>query len=520
MCYYFYLQNFEEFIGGKIFKEMIEKLSRTAEIITLKLRKRTITPEVERESKTTQRNNQYQNTARNIAYYMIYLTTYDKAPDVIISPRRSTHYGSKTEYTEMMISNMDKYMKHFISLIYEKFADQLRKIYGERDLNDPFSDVKSPSVEITVDVDVNDDVNVDCSSDSDDEDTRLLAGNYSVNGSVQSLKPIDFSKYANSETSKNQNIVKKLYLNLLMELTQSKLLAFLQEKIENKHYAQRAVMEVLRESCRRLSKKGVAHVQRIQYMDYIDNLLKQQCYKDVADKLQKLALDLEFNCFRYTDVVNPQDDCTPIDLKHFEQLARFTSTIYGYSTQYPIHLTTETHIAGGVTYDIVKFTRDGESEIFDVRAVNRVQLDFKSWKERLNSIPNEHLPQSYIKIIPHKINKVNLWSGRLKDESDKTYLYVRTSGLGRGTLFMNIGKMADKRRNKSFPVLNTRHKKLKKDHLYDGDVENKTIDRSGAKIEVKPLDHCSVTSSIDSEVAYDVSDMVYAAPTTTTVEGF
>ncbi|AAN04421.1 Orf128 [Heliothis zea nudivirus] len=674
---------------------MIQKLTRTARIITLKLRRKRVTPEVEKESKITQRNNQYQIMARNIIYFLIYQTTYGTHPKVVIASKRTHYYGANSEYDTDMIMNLDKYMKHFISLVYEKFAEQLRKSYTDKDkskaeqqqqqqqqaqaeiqgqvetdqiiqaqpayiqnhkqdsddedddeddedgynsdascINDydaysrvcnhvkklldngvgnanscvsasngniedsesrdgcmdedgedrvdgdsdedisnvpkefnipkeskePKDASKDSTKEYSNDNDdsnsvVNDHISVGASASTstsasasivasngdaesvystggtrylttdsnkrlklnssieDDDDDEELAGNYSVSGSVSTLKPINLAMYSEAkskynETIQNDNIIKKLYLSLLMELNQSKLLSFLLEKIENKRYAQRAVMEVLRESSRKLSRKGVAFAQRIQYLDYIENLLKQQCYKDVADKLHTLALDLEYNCFRYTDVVNPNDDCLPIDLKHFDTLARFTKTVYGYSTHTPLNLTTESHTLDGKIYDIVKFTRDGESEIFDVRAVNQVQLDFKSWKDRLNCLPTDQLPQSYIKIIPHKINKINIWSGKLKEEADKTYLYVRTSGLGRGTLFMNIGKSAEKRRNKTFPVLNTRHKKLKKDHLYDGDVVETKINKDAEKIIMAPMENCKIASTVKSDIAFDVSRLM------------
>lgn len=739
------MQEFEQFVDSGIFESMLQKLTRTARIITLKLRRKRITPEVEQESKVTQRNNQYQIMARNIIYFLIYQTTYNQHPPLVIASKRSHYYGANSDYDADMIANLEKYMKHFISLVYEKFAEQLRKTYNEKepaialsassssnaaattansgvinsaattataacdeynvedvegvdddeDDDDDEEEEEGPDAFIddattSVDADLEDDDEdagmdeVEASnrrggggvvvsggggvgdgsgdsdvsfsnehdyeyyhrlsrmlkstsgcnsataaaaaetakgaaaaassvpatmpsaassrdemsairkrvprgffgidSDEDDDDEETLAGNYSSVGSSRTLKPINVkrsiklapssvvvvnaapasatvsssssvstirSSYTIDETLQNDNVVKKLYLSLLMELNQPKLLMFLLEKIENKRYAQRAVMEVLRECSRKLSRKGIALAQRIQYLDYIENLLKQQCYKDVADKLHNLAIDLEYNCFRYTDVVNPHDDCSPIDLKHFDALARFTRTIYGYSTQTPLNLTTETYVVNNITYDIVKFTRDGESEIFDVRAINRIQLDFKSWKDRLNSIPNDHLPQSYIKITPHKINKINIWSGKLKEEANKTYLYIRTSGLGRGTLFLNIGKMADKRRSKTFPVLNTRHKKLKKDHLYDGDVSEPTAAFGGESyhhhhhhhhgatttaaaaassssasaaaaaaalynhpIVMAPMEHCKMASTVKSNIVFDVSRLVGSVMTT------
>lgn len=490
---------------------MLENLIRIAGIIALKLRRKDISPEIEEESKRTQRNSQYQVTSSLLIYHLIYRITHDSYPSCNLSNK------TQLKYNEAMSKNFDKYSKVLIELVFDDFAKQLRVIYGERinkqtkdhSTDKPNSNKTTTTTTTTTITNTNSNTNNSCNifnDDDQDDDDELLVGCYSDSKlKLPAINKESSVLYDSNGTSIN----KKLFLSLLMELPPLKLLNFIIEKIDSKRYPERAVMEVLREFARKMAKVAIAPYQKANWLYCIDHKLKNEMYKDVTKMLLNQSTDVVFRRFRIDAITDSRDDCAPLEFKQFKPLARFVHSIYAYSTTDPIQLSMEHFVSeDGVIYDYFKFTREGANEIFDIRAINKEQLDGISWKERIDKLPNHHVPQNLSKITPYKLDKHQL-DGSMTFDSDNTYTYLKTAGFGIGTFFIVVGNRVEKK-NKMH-MLTKRHKKMNPNQLYDGDVVTKKSKLESPQMEfvLNPTSKIAIQSTLHGNLTF--ANTLYAA---------
>lgn len=75
-------------------------------------------------------------------------------------------------------------------------------------------------------------------------------------------------------------------------------------------------------------------------------------------------------------------------------MSRFTEKVYAYSSNTALELNLTKFTFQNYFYDVVTFTRNGDTEIFDVRAINGQYLDCMSWQERLDKLPVNHIPNN------------------------------------------------------------------------------------------------------------------------------
>lgn len=420
---------------------------------------------MEEESKRTQRNNQYIICARNIIYHIIYTATYkNPSTDVnIIKIKKPINHDNEL-FSDKMINVLynDKYMKYLISLMFNEFCKSVRLTLKD------FEDIDEGSNKRKHGIAFNDIIQADGST--------IVLESLVINDD-------DKLEEEEEETIINPRIVKKLILTMLMELPQTRVLSFILDKIKSKHFPDRMIREVLNASSCKLSKDKIPKEERIYYNYLRQDELKNSRYKDAADALYKLSCDSEYRRFRYTTSLNQNHDKTPLSLSMFHSMARYTEKIYAFSSSsaLDLNLTNFTYDKPPhhITYDVVTFVRSGDTEIFDVRKINGEYLDCMSWEDRLKKLPNSHILNNYKKINLYKIN-THRWLKEIELNS-QNYVYIRTCALGLGTLFVN--------RNKGVCILNKRHKKTQKEHLYDGDVKvPESIHENYQRIEIKSID--------------------------------
>lgn len=496
---------------------IVNKLTRTANIIAVKLNKKNeVTPDVEEESKHTQRNNQYMMGARNLIHHIVYCATYNKEPEDVKIVKMNTITTDNEMFTDAMIGVLDMYMNHLIGLVFAEFSKTTRLML--QDFESTNAAVAAAAAAAAV-ADTKpaggagasaspdgcrkrrfDDVTID----DDDDDDLLFDGNSSVIQSIDVMHD-DTSCGAggngggggggkDSPTEKedmNLRIVKKLHLTTLMELPLSKVLHFVLDKIKSKHFADRMIMEVLSAASKKLSKEKIPKDERVFYNFLRQDELKNSRYKDAAEALYKLACDSEFRRFRYDSSLNQNHDKTPLNLSFFRTMARFTEKVYAFSSNTALDLSITNFKYEDSYYDVITYVKNGDTEIFDVRAVNGQYLDCMSWQERLEKLPDSHIPNNYKKINLY-VMKQQRWLNKLEQDDCSAFVYIRTASLGLGTLFVKISD-SNKNKGKLF-ILNKRHKKMQKDHLYDGDVSVvESVGENYKRMDIEPVKTCIST---------------------------
>lgn len=468
-------QLFEMSLKSKMYEIIVNKLTRTANIIAVKLNKKNeVTPDVEEESKHTQRNNQYMMGARNLIYHITYCATFNKEPEDVKIVKMNTITTDNDMFTDSMIAVLDMYMNHLIGLVFAEFSKTTRLMLQDFD--------NAAACSVAAKKRKCDDVTID---DDDDDDDVIFDGNSSM------IQSIDVIQESESKEDVNLRIVKKLHLTTLMELPLSRVLHFILDKIKSKHFADRMIMEVLSAASKKLSKEKIPKDERVFYNFLRQDELKNSRYKDAAEALYKLACDSEFKRFRYDSSLNQNHDKTPLNLSFFRTMARFTEKVYAFSSNTALDLNITNFKYEDSYYDVITHVKNGDTEIFDVRAVNGQYLDCLSWQERLEKLPDSHIPNNYKKINLY-IMKQQRWLNKLEQDDCSAFVYIRTASLGLGTLFVKISD-SNKNKGKLF-ILNKRHKKMQKDHLYDGDVSIvESVGENYKHMDIEPVKTCIST---------------------------
>lgn len=432
------------------------------------------------ESKNTRRNSQYKTSAIYMIYYIIYSVYHNKKPKNVnfkLSDKKANiiHYetpeGKKKSgpiqhydafknytYTSQMVKFIDANMKSLIDFGIDEFfkhcgsflsislaiKKQYKKINNKKRIVKNTETYNKKRKLSTGDEQVSYSEYIDEISDEEfeifnvSEDSINMLTPY-LNKSIEELK----------EESRIPSVLMKFYQSWLMECDWECLFATLRARIKAKTCPPAQLRRLLQYSISVVCKHIATSAERELYIENFIRMLKSHKQEDVVDEL--LDRSIKFKYSQYPVPImsssNSSDDIHAYDIKTFQHFARFTNNIAYHMTPQPINL--EVSIIqrnfNGVSHPmkIIQYVHQNKHYLFDViqaTGISDEELAKTPWLARLNRIhmiPPLHGESNYIniKLLPityRDIQFEHIPSG------PNVYVYIRTGGLGIGTLFQRM----------------------------------------------------------------------------------
>ncbi|QLI62398.1 HgNV_030 [Dikerogammarus haemobaphes nudivirus] len=252
------------------------------------------------------------------------------------------------------------------------------------------------------------------------------------------------------EASRRPSVLYKFYQAWLMECDWVVLFEVLAERIRAGECPPAQLRRLIQYTICVLCKHITVPVQRGLFIEKLVQLIKNDLHLAIVLELGRRAADYKYSRFEVPSIPNSSisDETHAYDLKLFQQYARFTDDMYIHVTAYPITLIDASyqHTIGGYSHSIkiLKYIHVGHHYLFDVIQITGIDdelLHRMSWLERLNLVSNRNnfLPgDPEYRII--RLQKITLREIQFENISSgpTVYAYIRTKGLGIGTLFQRL----------------------------------------------------------------------------------
>lgn len=483
-----------------------------------------------KESKNTRRNSQYKTSAIYMIYYIIYSVYYNKRPTNVnfkLSDKKANiihyttpegkkksgpiqHYDSfkNYTYTSQMVKFIDANMKSLIDFGIDEFfkhcgsflsislaiKKQYKKINNKKRISkntDSYNKKRklSNGDEVLLDTDY-----VDQFSDEEVEifnvceDSVNLLTPY-MNMTIEELK----------EESRIPSVLMKFYQSWLMECDWVTLFATLKTRIKAKTCPPAQLRRLLQYSISVVCKHIATSDQRELYIENFIRMLKSHKQEDVVNELHKRSIKYKYSQYPVPIISssNSSDDIHAYDIKTFQHFARFTNNIAYYITPYPINLdvSISQRTINGISQPmkIIQYVHQNKHYLFDViqvTGINDEDLARMPWVARLQLIHTIPLLQgeseyNIIKLLPityRDIQFEHIPSG------PNVYVYIRTGGLGIGTLFQRMRIYNKESSNKmnyrfrsSHPSTTRRFKRVNLHDLYVTDTQQQNEEEEEKK---------------------------------------
>ncbi|UOT91791.1 CmNV_029-like protein [Aratus pisonii nudivirus] len=235
----------------------------------------------------------------------------------------------------------------------------------------------------------------------------------------------------------------------------------------------------------------------------LDILLKQYKYKEVITQLKLWTYNYKYSIYDLPQQ-NLYSSATVYDINKFMKYARNTKNIFFHMTQKPVNLEIQEMEFKKLNLHIkhIEYTDDECNKvIFDVIRIThlstntKINLSKTSWNDRLDKLKEicNNLNYKLNIAVLKKTNKRTIQYGKLPCEG-ALYHYIRTTGLGVGTLFFNsvsrktrCNNMPNKRFRK-ITAEDLDYKKLKTNiETIDTEPNNSSLDAVLMSVPANPL---------------------------------
>lgn len=459
-------------------------------------------------SQTTRRNSQYKTMSLNLIWYIAYVFTFGQEPELISKnkPRTTQHHqkgtssqGSRgaiktfdstvvkvseekifdnekkdhftkfgsSDYSLEMVQNLKKHMRHLCVFAFNEYCLQTKK-YIEATLSaKELRRIAKPSSNY-------------CFEDTE-EQKRLI-----------------------KNKSKKPNVLTKLYCAILLELDYEILFTVLLEKL-NSTYSRYQMNKFLQSATDFLVNLHFPDNQKKLNAKQLQDLLKEQKLICVTKRLLMYGLNLKYS--RFTIVENSQDDdISLLDLKKFNSLKRNTQHMHVLVSKVSLNLKIENCKVSGGSLTLVTFNsslQGCKTIIFDALAIpnfTRYDLMRMSWSERLDQILlfSGELGIGTIAVQP--ISMECLQFDLFPTSNADTYYYIRTTGLGYGTLFLNFKpyNTAFYRNVRDDDICNDDHENEENEDYESGIEHNERLQNNDSD-DGNEIENCDNSSRTDSD---------------------
>lgn len=468
---------------AKIMKLCVENLKNSASIIN-RILHNTFSDEdsftLEEESKRTRRNSQYKTSAIYMIYYLIYSVYYKKKPEnvnFVLSNKTANiihyetpegvkksgpiqHYNSfkNYTYTYQMVQVVDANMSKFINFGIDEFfkycgqflaislvikrqekktSTRKRQSNNFESYNKKRKTTNTTSVSTSYEFD-----SIDMSEDEYDLETSHtevieLMAPY-INMSILNLR----------EEAKRPSVLMKFYQAWLMECDWELVFKILGERIRNNQCPTAQLRRLLQYTISVICKHITAPSQRALYIEKLVKMLKNQRQQGIVTELCNRAMKFKYSQYDVPTVENSEhsDDTHVYDIKTFQMFARYTHVMHYHFTPVPINLEdcSSQRTVNGITRSIkiLKYVLMNKHYLFDViqtTGIDDDRLRHMSWMERLSLAQKPFLqgePEyNVIRLLPITYRQIQFENFPC---GPNVYAYLRTGGLGIGTIFQRL----------------------------------------------------------------------------------
>ncbi|UBZ25521.1 hypothetical protein CcNV_037 [Crangon crangon nudivirus] len=452
-------------------RRCIEHLKQSANIINKKLhpnnqhaQTKAEQENVDIESTTTRRNSQYKTSALIMLYYTIYTSTEGHPPENIQfkdeekatkdrkrkrnkNPRSTyvqiTHYNTflsrNNSYTYDMVKNVDLHMKRLVQF----GIDEYYKYCGQW---------------LAIGLVIKDKEKGDSKKKSKYEmyDTENIGDN--GNEYLTPYEPHDINTLKNM--SKEPGVLMKFYQAWLMECDWEVLMTEIEMRLTSV-YPPAQTIRLLQYIVSIVAKAAFTSNEKQLQFEKLSSELKAGSYLNVAKMLMEWVVKCKYR--RY-DVKDYQviDDKQLYDIKCYPDIARNTENMYVYATSVYMNLSTANYKNEtgkvNIAYTVVEGKINQRTYFFDLISVPKpAVLELLNWKQRLEVLKklSAGLDHTIIEVEPISHRKIQFDA---YPQGSQMYYYIRTTGLGIGTLFIKKATTKNKTRHPAQPA-NKRYKR-------------------------------------------------------------
>lgn len=507
---------------------------------------------IDEESKTTRRNAHYKSTVLVMFYYIIYYAYYNKEPknigyELIIQNHQARQYiesntwlmnklytkkqqkkllksknesklnkmnkiavqvGNEIEYKPIQhynqfkqytydiklakvidgsmkslikfgYENFNKYCREYISInLVIKYKEKLQFDIEKRSKKKPIRYNESEVNDID-DIPISESIQKDCL-----ENNELV--NCYMNLSIDELKI----------KLKEPSVLLKFYQAFLFECDWELLFQYLL-RLLNEGFCYATMMKLLIYLICNVTKLVCIASEREGHNRNLDILLKQYKYREVI-----LQLQLWTHNYKYSIYTLPKQDINnnikAFDLRCFKDLARNTKDIYFHITSNPVKLEIKEMEFDNYALKYIEYTLDSCNKVFfdlikitiTTCTTTKIDLSNYSWQERLNKADEifKKMKMKENTATLNRLSKRTIQFDKLPCGKSVCH-YIRTSGLGIGTLFFSAN-------NKKVRCTNMPNKRFRKITIEDLEYKKlksgiDNIDQSNQSPNYEEKPHCS-----------------------------
>lgn len=487
--------------------------------------------ELELHSKTTKRNSQYQSMALNLIWYIAYQLTYKKAPPYV-DLETQTH-DKKAKYTDFYdeVKENAVLQRKITSLKSKLFSDirihfqknieslddsELSKLVKKEEarvelLNvvtdqKPTKKQKNPSTILSTLVEIRrlqtaepvytfDMVNsiykhmeqlvsyfkrtYDCLDN--EKSSCNMVRNTTKNSATSAVL---------EENMRNYKIEVKFLGAILLELDMEMVMYKVIKDLSVAYYPL-PTKSLLKLVAERLGKICCNSVEFLSELAKIDSDIKEAKYESVAKQLHVWAVYVKYRRLKEDNQITLPK---PKDLADFKIYSKNINAIHGYLSRHPLTLNFETKDTSYGCLQYITFTQNSQIKIFDAITMPNKILKTMSWGDRLETFKSfigKYNIGDFNVIKVEEVPYINIQFSTLNRGAE--YLYIRTAGIGDGTLFVHSlnKKRAGNSSHIRYPKITTEDLKM---------VHVKTATQQVAPIQQVSISDCVMTHYHDDKV--------------------
>nr|XP_053656430.1 uncharacterized protein LOC128705226 [Cherax quadricarinatus] len=271
------------------------------------------------------------------------------------------------------------------------------------------------------------------------------------------------------EISKNNNkgptVLYKLYLAWLLECDFVQLFQNIQARL-NEKYCPCQITRILQYSITHICKLRYTPPKRNLISEILKGMLKASKIKAVTEALLEMSFVIKYSAFKIPSFIN-DNEYRLLDIKKFPEIAKNRYNLFYTTSKEILNLTQSAYaLTNSIHYTVIEYYNNVTctNVLFDcisITGISKSDFNCLSWNERLTFlklIARKH-SLSIIEVKPISIEQLQY---NEYPQGQNVYYYIRTSGLGLGTLFVKnalINSENPLSANKNIICTNKRHRK-------------------------------------------------------------
>lgn len=426
--------------------------------------------DIDKESKNIRRNSQYKTAAVLLIYYVIYSAYHGTPPtnvnfeacrnkgDENVLPIQHFNKFKNYTYTYEMVLVVDAGMLHMVRFgiteFYHYCGTFLAINLAIKKKEKQISYKKRKKINAANCHEDDDDVTPSTSGVFDFEDLDFADGIVKEDLETTDTVVDEYVAYSIpelKEMSKEPNVLMKFYQAWLLECDWEVLLLEIRNCLTTR-YPHAQMIKLLLYIISIIGKTvHTTHTKQI-HMEKLDSLLKENAHIQVVDRLLAWTRTYKYSEFSISDY-QAKDDKHFHDTKNFQLYRRNTRNIFCFTSEQQLNLkfgTYECNSYNGIntSYTVLEYVLKQQKFLFDliyITNTSKNDLNKMTWPERLNLLRQVSQFKDHIVINVRPISFRQIQYDKYP-WGTAVYYYIRTGGLGVGTLFLKHSKTNTKSR--------------------------------------------------------------------------